>query len=158
MALFESRDNEMNKNKVQEGREFGAEQKEKQMEEAEKKMAAKERVEVISKEVKNTKQQINNIIANMQQVVKAVAAIRAQLKVAHDDSSIPSVQRDQKNLEVLKKKLAGLYGEIKDLEGALLAEERKAVAEEHPDWTEEIIKAEAATRVKEILISLGVMT
>lgn len=93
----------------------------------------------------------------MQQVIKAVAAIRAQLQLAqNDDDDIPSVERDKKTLEALKKKLDNLFGEIKDLQGALLAEEQKAVQEEFPEWTAEAIAEEARTRVNSILKELGV--
>ncbi len=146
---FESK-NELRRKNLAESAEISVEAKEKQIEEAEKKLAAKERVEIVSKEVKTTKNQIQNIVANMQQVVKAVAAIRAQLQIKNDDD-IPSVKQDEKILESLKKKLDGLYGEINDLKGALLAEEIKSVGEDNPDLSFEEIEKEAERRVEKIL-------
>lgn len=147
----ESRRNKANR---AEGRELSAEQKEKQVEEAEKKMAAKERLEVTGKEIKTTQNQIKNIVANMSMVVKAVAAIRAQLG-APVGGSIPSVVQDQKTLSALKNKLAGLYSEIKDLKVALLAEELKAVKEEGPNASPDSQAQEAARRVNEVLNKIG---
>lgn len=120
-----------------------------------KKMAARERVEVVSREVKTTKQQIQNIVGNMQMVLKAVAAIRAQLQ-APAGGSIPSVEQDKKRLDGLQKKLDGLFGEIGDLKKALLVEERKAVGEEHKGWSAEEIQQEAEKRVGEILRKVGI--
>ncbi len=154
MNPFEQQERERRRNTT-EGVELNAEAKEKQVEKAEKKMAAKERLEATSKEIKTTKNQIQNIVANMSQVVKAVAAIRAQLKLAQY-GVIPSVERDKKTLEALQKKLDGLFGEIKDLQAALLAEEQKAVQEEYPDWSVVAILEEAGRRVEEILNKLDI--
>lgn len=137
-----------------EGTELSAESKEKGPEEAEKKMAARERVEAVGREVKSTKQQIQNIVGNMQQVVKAVAAIRAQLQLAQG-GDIPSVKQDQRTLGALQKKLSGLYGELEDLRGALLVEERKSVQEENPDWPAEQIDAVAKKQVEGMWEKLG---
>lgn len=138
-----------------ESAEVAVESKEKQVEEAEKKLAAKERLEMTSREIKTTKNQIQNIVANMQQVVKAVAAIRAQLQLSQG-GSIPSVQQDEKILQVLRSKLDALYGEIGDLKNALLAEEKKNVQEESPELAAEDVVREADRRVHEILEKLGV--
>lgn len=154
MNTFEQQTEQFRRKNLAESQETRAEAKEKQVEEAEKKMAAKERVEVVSREVKNTKQQIQNIVANMAQVVKAVAAIRAQLGLV-SDSAIPSVEQDEKVLEALRKKLDGLYGEINDLRGALLAEERKSVLEEQPNLSVAVLEEEAGRRVQEVLARLG---
>jgi len=155
MNQFEQQRDELRRRNTAKGRELNREQKEKQAEEAEKKMAAKERLEATSKEIKTTKNQIQNIVANMQQVVKAVAAIRAQLQVAQNDD-IPSVQRDKKVLEGLQKKLERLYGEIKDLKVALEAEEQKAVQEEFAEWGAEEIAEEAQRRVEGIMKKLEI--
>ncbi len=136
-----------------EGAELSQEQKEKQVEEAEKKMAAKERAEVVGKEVKNTKQQMQNITANMIQVVKAVQAIRTQLGLTQT-GAIPSVAQDEKTLAALRAKLDGLMGEVADLKNALLAEETKVVREENSNWNEDEVFAEAQRRVNDILNKL----
>ena len=45
--------------------------------------------------------------------------------------------------------------QIEDLRKALLLEERRAVAEDHEDWTAEAIVEEAEKRVVEVLKKLG---
>ncbi len=156
MNPFEQNQNTLRRRNQNEGAELNQEAKEKQVEEAEKKMAAKERVEMVGREVKSTKQQIQNITANMTQVLKAVAAIRAQLTIPHSDDTVPSVARDKKNLEELRKKLDGLMGEIVDLKGALLGEEAKSVKEENPGWNGEAVMSEAKRRVSEVLEKLEI--
>lgn len=156
MHQLEKTANRLLRRNYAEGAELASEAKEKQTEEAEKKLAARERLEQTSREIKTTKNQIQNIIANMQQVVKAVQAIRAQLGVS-DAGNIPSVERDEVAVAALRKKLNGLYGEIKDLQGALLLEERKSIQEEHTDWPAEAISQEAERRVQAILHQLGVI-
>ncbi|OGH69135.1 MAG: hypothetical protein A2754_02535 [Candidatus Magasanikbacteria bacterium RIFCSPHIGHO2_01_FULL_47_8] len=153
ISEFEKIQEERRRRRSLESAELNAEAKEKKEDEEAKKMAARERVEVVSREVKNTKQQIQNIIANMQQVVAAVAAIRVQLKL--QDAAIPSVAADEKSLVKLQKKLTSLTSEIEDLRKALLLEERRAVAEDHEDWTAEAIVEEAEKRVVEVLKKLG---
>jgi len=155
MNSFEQQNEAMRRKNAAEGRELSMEAKEKQVEQAEKKLAAKERIEVTSKEIKITKNQIQNIVANMAQVVKAVAAIRAQLGLVANDDDIPSVQQDQKIVEGLRKKLDTLFGEIGDLKVALAAEEEKAVREEFPDWTQEYVVEEVRKRVQRIVSELG---
>lgn len=153
---FEATQDTLRQTNRTEGAEVAAEAKERDAEAQEKQMAAKERVETVAKEVKTTKQQIQNIMVNMQQVVKAVQAIRAKLQLVQNDDDIPSVQRDKAALEYWQTKLKGLYGEISDLRGALLAEESKAVVQEHPDWSNEAVIGEVERRVAETFVRLGV--
>lgn len=119
-----------------------------------KKAAAKERAETVSREVKNTKQQMQNIIANMQQVVKAVLAIRQMLGLDINEG-IPMVQQDEKKVEELKKKLENLRGELSGLRNALLLEEIKNLEEFGESFSENNVKREAEKRVDIILDSLG---
>jgi len=153
---FESSQDRLRRRNMAESSEIGLESKETKEDKEAKKMAARERAEIVSREVKTTKQQIQNIVANMAAVVKAVAAIRAQLKMSDEDKDIPSVKQDAKILAALKKKLDGLYGEIKDLKAALLIEERRDVEAEHGDWSAEEIAREAERRAEEILIKLDI--
>ncbi len=137
-----------------ESRESGAESdREKAMEQLEKKMGAKERAEKMLGEVKSTQKQMQNISANMQQVVKAVQLIRQQLQLANanSDDDIPSVGQDQKVLAALQKKMFDFKSQLTDLRTALLQEELKAVREEHSDWTGEAVQQEAERRVEEVL-------
>ncbi len=117
-----------------------------------KKAAARERAEIVSKEVKNTKQQIQNITANMQQVIKAVAAIRAQLKLAeqHEDN-IPSVRSDKKRVEELNVKLMDLGSQLDGLKSALLEEEKKRLHDENSEWGIDRIEMVASESVEKIL-------
>ena len=149
-------ESEVRRKNLAEGREIGAESKEKKEEEAEKRMGAMERAEKVSHEVKSTKKQMQNIVANMQQVVKAVQAIRVQLGLGTNGSqSIPSVQQDQKALEDLKKKLSKLTGQLSDLRTALVHEEGEEMRKAHGDCGEEQINAEAERLAEELLKKLG---
>ncbi len=140
---------------VAESREVSFESKERAAEEQEKKMAARERAEKVSREVKTTRQQIQNIVANMQQVIRAVQAIRAQLGLAGAAGNIPSVERDKTVLEGLRRRLMDLNSQLADLRLALAQEEERAVREEAKFATDKEIRDEAARRTGEILRRLG---
>jgi hypothetical protein len=155
MSEFEKEQDPFLKRPPIEGAELGFENKGAKEAEAEKKMGAKERMETVSKEVKTTKNQIQNIVANMQQVIRAVALIRAELELA-GDSDIPAVKEDEHQLDELKKKLAGLNSEVDDLKIALLQEEQKAVKEEYSDWNEEAVLVEAQRRTARVIKKLEV--
>ncbi len=125
-----------------EGRETSFESKEKRDEELEKKLAAKERAEQMAHEVKTTKKQMQNITANMQQVLKAVRAIRDQLGLLQS-GQVPSVARDEEALANLKKRLARLNSELGDLKMALVEEYVDEVHKENPEWDENMVKNKA---------------
>jgi phenylalanyl-tRNA synthetase alpha subunit len=131
MSFEKESENRLRRNRV-EGQELNVESKEKQDEELEKKLGAKERMEQVTHEVKNTKQQMQNIMMNMQQVVKAVAAIRAQLNL-NNEADIPSAKQDQKELELLQKKLQNFKNQLDDLRPVLVEEERVRLAVQYPD-------------------------
>ncbi|MFA6424252.1 MAG: hypothetical protein WCV83_02985 [Candidatus Magasanikbacteria bacterium] len=156
MSEFESQNKEWRKHNTAEGREVQVENKEKQPDEQEKKAAAMERAEVVSKEVQNTQKQMQNIMANMQQVVKSVQAIRAQLQLS-DGGSIPSVQRDEKNIEALKKKLANLRGELGDLKVALIIELKKEIADKNKNLTDQEIEVKAQKQSDRLFSELGLI-
>ena len=142
MSEFQNQSAEWRGRNVSEGREARMENKEKQPDEQEKKAAARERAEVVSKEVQSTQKQMQNIMANMQQVVKTVQAIRAQLQLS-GSGAIPSVQRDEKNIEILKKKLANLRGELGDLRVALIIELKKDIADNNKNLSDSELDLEA---------------
>jgi len=154
MSEFEIQNNEWRKRNTAEGRKVQIENKEKGPNEQEKKAAARERAEVVSKEVRSTQKQMQNIMANMQQVIKTVQAIRAQLQLS-DDGSIPSVQRDQKNIDILKKKLENLRGELGDLRLALIVELKKEITENNKDLDEHYAENEAQEQADRLLSELG---
>ena len=153
MSEFEIQNNEWRRRNAAEGREAQVENKEKQPDEQEKKAAARERAEVVNKEVKSTKQQMQNIMANMQQVVKTVQAIRAQLQLS-SSGAIPSVQRDEKNIEMLKKRLANLRGELGDLRVALIIELKKENAQNNKNMSEQELDLTAEKQADTILLEL----
>jgi len=134
-----------------EGREVGFESKENKENQEEKELEAKEKMEQTVVEVKNTKQRMQNIMINMQQVIQAVRAIRQQLQIATDEDEIPSVKSDKKNLEELKKKLAGLEDQIGDLRGALKQEEITQLREMNPAMSDEQLGVEAEKRVEKVM-------
>lgn len=135
-----------------ESAELRMENKENQEGEEEKKMAARERAEQFSREVQNTKKQAQNILVNMQQVIKAVQMIRNQLGLS--GGQIPSVSQDEKTLKKLQEKLANLSDQLDDLKLALEQEEKKSISEEHPDWNQDLINAETKRRVEDLLQKL----
>ncbi len=153
---FES-DNEMRRNAA-ERREAGVEaNKEKQAEEMEKKMGAKERAEKVTREVRTTQQQAQRVMGSMQQVVKAVAAIRAQLKLTTKpgDDSIPSVEQDKKVLEQLQKKMFDLKSQLGDLRTVLTQENARDVEKEHPGWDAAQVQQAAEALTEEWVKRLG---
>ncbi len=153
MSFEQNQEKQFGRNRT-EGQEIAAEAKEKSKDDAlEKAMGARERAEVVSQEVQNTQKQMQNITMNMQQVVKAVSALRAQLALA-DDGKIPSVGQDQKVLSKLQQKMVDLKGQLKDLSQALLIEEKKKIAEENPGMSGEQINAEAEKRATSLLALL----
>ncbi len=154
MSEFETQNNEWRRRNASESRELRMENKEKQPDEQEKKAAARERAEVVGKEMKSAQKQMQNIMANMQQVVKSVQVIRAQLQLS-DDGAIPSVQRDQKNIEALKKKLANLRGELGDLRFALIIELKKDIQKNNAGLDDADIQKEAEFQADDLLKRLG---
>ncbi len=129
--------------------------KERNEERLEQKLAARERAEQLHRETKTAQQQQQNIMVNMQQVVAAVAAIRAQLGLG-GSVSIPAVAQDERSLALIKKKLAGLRGQLSDLQAALFAEFTAEVSREQPAWAASEIEVEAARRVMATLQRFGV--
>ena len=130
--------------------------KEKQAEEMEKKMGAKERAEKVTKEVRTTQQQAQRVMGSMQQVVKAVAVIRAQLKLTtKDGDDIPSVAQDQKVLEQLQKKMFDLKSQLGDLRVALTQENVRDLEREHPEWNAEQVRQAAEAMTEEWVRRLG---
>jgi chromosome segregation ATPase len=146
MSFEQNQENRFGRNRA-ESRDNGAESKEKSKDDAlEQAMGARERAEVVSTEVQTTQKQMQNITMNMQQVVKAVAALRAQLALS-DAGAIPSVRHDQKVLEKLQKKMSDLKGQLGDLKRALVSEEQKKLMMQNSSLNPEeaLEKAEATT-------------
>ncbi|MFA6427216.1 MAG: hypothetical protein WCW16_02075 [Candidatus Magasanikbacteria bacterium] len=80
------------------------ESKEKEMDPEAQAAATMERADFLVKEVKSGKQQVQNIMLHMQQVLVAIQALRQQLQL-QTDGSVSSVEQDKKQIETLKKKI-----------------------------------------------------
>ncbi len=155
MSNFEQQQEEQYRRQHAEGREANYEAKETQDEELEKKMAARERVEKVAQEVKSTKQRMQNIMVNIQQVIAAVRAIRTQLGL-DQENEVPVIKKDKKTLEELKNKLTNLLGQVADLKLALENEEVARLRQINPNMSEKQLETEAKKGVAKILNDLGV--
>lgn len=155
MSIFEKQTEERLRYRQTEGAEAGWEERESKEQQEDKEMGAKERMEQTAVEVKNTKRRMRNIMVNMQQVMSAVRAIRQQLGLI-DSGEVPAVKRDQRLLDELKKKLAGLLGRMADLKLALKQEETAKLRQMNPNLSQEQLEAEVRKRVRTILIEMGV--
>lgn len=91
--------------------------------------AARERAEYISKEVKQSRNQIKNIMLNMQAVMQAIKNLRAQLDLKTDDS-VESVEQDRARLEKLKKQVAKYLDELEKMRDDLVREETERLRTE----------------------------
>ncbi len=136
-----------------EGQEAGFESREDKEEQEAKKAAVRERAEQMIKETQSAKKMMQNIIANMQQVMNAVQQIRKQLQIG-DEGAIPSVARDQKIVESLKKKLMDYRSQMEDLRLALLVEEKAELKKENPSANESEIEKMAQEKVEEMMKKL----
>jgi hypothetical protein len=149
MSILET--NEGMPRRGSENMELSLEAQEKKEEELEKKMAAKERAEKVGQEMKSTQKTMQNIMANIQQVLQAVRQIRQQLGLDINNEDVPSVKSDQKTLEQLKQKLAGLISQMDDLKLALKSEEITRLRQINPNLVEEELGRMADKAVKNIL-------
>ena len=104
MPSFEQQQEKKLRGDQAESQEAGFEGRESKEQQEDKEMGAKEKMEQTAVEVKNTKQRMQNIMVNMQQVIQAVRAIRQQLGLI-DNGNVPAVKEDQKALDDLKKNL-----------------------------------------------------
>lgn len=85
--------------------------------------AAMERADYLVKEVKSSKQQMQNIVLNMQQVQNAIRQLRAQLQLAEDSDDPESVKQDKKKIAELKKKIVEHADELEKMRGDLVHEQ-----------------------------------
>ncbi|MBT3539028.1 hypothetical protein HN481_02785 [Candidatus Parcubacteria bacterium] len=95
------------------------ESKESEMSAEDKAAATMERADFLVKEVKSGKQQIQNIVIHMQQVMQTIQALRKQLQIQSDDTT-GSVEQDKKQVENLKKKIAEHKDEILKMKDELI--------------------------------------
>ncbi|PLX26587.1 hypothetical protein C0581_04105 [Candidatus Parcubacteria bacterium] len=81
--------------------------------------ATMERADYLVKEVKSGKQQIQNIVVHMQQVLQTIAALRKQLQIQTDDET-SSVEQDEKQVQKLKEKITEHKDEIVKMKDELI--------------------------------------
>ncbi|GEM_PF-3051585 len=74
--------------------------------------AARERVEYLTKEVSKGTQQIQNIMLNMQQVLQALAAVRASLQLESVSDDPSSIVEDKRRVAELRKKITKYQEEL----------------------------------------------
>ena len=130
--------------------------KEKEMTPEAKAAATMERAEVLVKEVKSGKQQIQNIMMNMTQVMQAIKALRQQLQLAiTNDESISSVEQDKKAIEKLKQKIAGHTEEILKMKEELITAQATQLSQEHGGEMTEDLKNRAREMVENIISQIS---
>ena len=155
MSNFEQEQKKQLRRNASEGKEAGFENKESREAKEDKEMGAKERMEQTAVEVKNTKQRMQNIMVNMQQVIQAVQQIRKQLGL-DESGDVPALQTDQKTLDELKQKLAGLEDQMDDLRLALKNEETAQLRQANPGMSDDELNKQVEKKVSEVLEKLGI--
>lgn len=99
------------------------ETKEGEVSEELKKATAMEKADYLAKEVKTSKQQMQNIVLNMQQVTQAIRNLRVQLQLVQDDNDPTSIEQDKKKVEELKFKIKDYTDELEKMREDLVREE-----------------------------------
>jgi len=118
--------------------------------------ATRERAELLVKEVKSSKQQIQNIMLNVNQVLQAIKALRAQLQLAtNDGDSISSVEQDKKSIEKLKKKIAGHTDELFKIKEELIVAHANQMAESQGIILTDELKEKAKNMVENLLAEIS---
>ena len=96
------------------------------MSEEAKAAATMERADFLVKEVKSGKQQIQNIMLHMQQVLQAITALRQQLQLQTDETA-SSVEQDKEHMERLKKKIAEHKDELLKMKDELIGAQTEEI-------------------------------
>ena len=130
--------------------------KERKLSQEAKAAATRERAELLVKEVKSSKQQIQNIMLNVNQVLQAIKALRAQLQLAtNDGDSISSVEQDKKSIEKLKKKIAGHTDELFKIKEELIVAHANQMAESQGIILTDELKEKAKNMVENLLAEIS---
>ena len=117
-----------------------------------KKASAMEKADYLVKEVKTSKQQMQNIILNMQQVVQAIRQLRTQLQLVQDDNDPTSIQQDKKKVEELKFKIKDYIGEVEKMREDLIREEMEELKKGIGiNMSEEDLRAKAEESVEKMI-------
>ncbi|MBI2437034.1 MAG: hypothetical protein HYV41_04830 [Candidatus Magasanikbacteria bacterium] len=123
----------------------------KEMDEAAKAAATMERADFLVKEVKSGKQQIQNIVIHMQQVLSAIQALRQQLQLKNDDA-VSSVSQDKKQVEKIKRKIAEHRDEIIKMKDELILAQVEQLREGKAVGTsDEFLKKQAEEMIDRIM-------
>ncbi|HAT04005.1 MAG TPA: hypothetical protein DCS29_04520 [Candidatus Magasanikbacteria bacterium] len=127
------------------------ESKEKEVSEDVKAAATMERADFLVKEVKGSKQQIQNIMLHMQQVLQAITALRQQLQIQTDDAT-NSVEQDKERVEKLKEKIAAHKDELLKMKDELITAQAEQIREgEGAGMSDEKLRERAQEMVERIM-------
>jgi len=99
------------------------ETKESEANKEKKEASAMERKDIIVKEVKQSKQMMQNIVLQIQQVVNAIRQLRTQLQLSATNDDPMSVKLDKEAIEKLKKKILEYGTELENMRGDLIREQ-----------------------------------
>ena len=103
------------------------------------------------KEVKSGKQQIQNIVIHMQQVLQTIQALRKQLQIQSDDAT-NSVEQDKKQVEKLKKKIAEYKDEILKMRDELIRSQIERIKQgEEATLSDKQLQEQAENLVNQIM-------
>ena len=122
---FENARNESIRRRSMEAAEAREVSKENEMDAESKKGAAMERADVLIREVKNNRQQVQNLVVHIQEVMKAIAQLRAQLQLAASNDDPASIVQDKEKVAKLKKNIALHKEEILKMKDELVSEQIK---------------------------------
>lgn len=115
-----------------------------------KRAAAMERADYLAKEVKQSKQQIQNILLHMQQVLAAIQALRDELNLSvSEDAS--SVAEDKKRVAALRKKINEHQKEIQTMREDLIREQVAQLKEEGAGGGLDVLRARAENMVDNLI-------
>ncbi len=115
--------------------------------------AAMERADYLVKEVKQSKQQMQNIILHMQQVMATIKQLLAELQLTDDD--LPqSVAQDQKRVELLQKRIATYREELIKMKEDLIKEYIETLKVQEPGLPQEELEEKARLAVEGIILGV----
>ena len=154
MSIETEKSNEALRRRSLEAQEVGYESKEGEVDEEVKKAAALERADYLVKEVKSSKQQIQNIVLHMQQVVNSIRQLRAQLQLADNVDDPSSVAQDKKKVEELKSKIGEYSNELEKMKGDLIREQVEELKQDNVEMTPDQLQTKAEDMVNKMIADI----
>ncbi len=124
------------------------ESKEGEIDEELKRAAVMERADYLVKEVKSSQQQIQNILVHMQDVLQALAQLKAQLAISDPDEP-ESVKLDKKQIEKIKEKIAGHKDELLKMKDELIEAQLEKLEQE--GYAQDELKKRAEQLISQVL-------